>query len=64
MDLTAHCQISENLRLRGGVSNLLDEEYLLWATARRGTGHGGNDLPNSFFSQPGRAFFLSCDFTF
>lgn len=64
VDLTAHCQVSENLRLRGGVSNLFDEEYLLWATARRGTGHGGNDLPTSFFSQPGRAFFVSCDFTF
>ncbi|WP_411846161.1 TonB-dependent hemoglobin/transferrin/lactoferrin family receptor [Roseibacillus persicicus] len=64
LDLTAYYQLSENVRLRGGISNLLDEDYILWATARRGTGHGGNGLPNSFYTQPGRAFFLSCDLTF
>lgn len=64
LDLTAYYAISENIRLRSGVTNLLDEEYVLWATARRGTGHGNDILPLSFFSQPGRAFFVSCDFTF
>ncbi|MDP0492606.1 MAG: TonB-dependent hemoglobin/transferrin/lactoferrin family receptor [Verrucomicrobiota bacterium JB023] len=64
LDLTAYYALSDSIRLRAGVSNLLDEEYILWSTARRGTGHGGANLPTSFYSQPGRAFFISCDLEF
>ena len=64
IDLTAYYAFNENFRLRGGITNLLDEEYVLWATARRGTGHGNDTLPSSFFSQPGRTFFVAFDLTF
>jgi hemoglobin/transferrin/lactoferrin receptor protein len=64
LDLTAYYAISDNFRLRAGVKNLLNEKYILWATARRGSGHGGNNLPSSFYTQPGRSFFIACDLTF
>ena len=64
LDLTGYYAINDNLRLRGGITNLLDEQYVLWSTARRGNGHGFTGLPTSFFSQPGRTFFVAFDLTF
>ena len=64
VDLTAYYQITENVRLRGGVTNFLDEEYVTWASARRGQGHGFTNIDRSFFTSPGRSFFVSVDLAF
>ena len=64
IDLTSHYQITENIRLRGGVTNFLDEEYVTWASARRGQGHGFTNIDRSFFTSPGRSFFVSVDLAF
>ncbi|MGJ8724440.1 MAG: TonB-dependent hemoglobin/transferrin/lactoferrin family receptor [Roseibacillus sp.] len=64
LDFAASYQLGEGVTLRGGVANLLDEEYILWSNARRGNGHGSTELPNSFFTQPGRTFFVACDIAF
>ncbi len=58
LDATAFVRLNDHLRLSAGVNNLTDEEYFLWTTARRGTGHGsgaGADLN----TQPGINGFLS-----
>jgi hemoglobin/transferrin/lactoferrin receptor protein len=61
-DLVGHVQLSQNWSLRGGINNLTDEEYFLWATARRGGGHGGEEGGRN--TQPGRNLFVSLNANF
>lgn len=58
VDLTGYYHLTENVTLRGGVKNLLDEEYVLWSRSNRGSGHGGGPT-NSRDTQPGINGFLS-----
>lgn len=62
VDLTAYYQLSDNIVLRGGVKNLLDEQYILWSRANRGGGHNG--VTNSRDTQPGINGFVSISFDF
>jgi len=58
LDLTGYYHLTENITLRGGLKNLLDQEYVLWSRANRGSGHAGG-ITNSRDSQPGLNGFLS-----
>ncbi|MEM9026481.1 MAG: TonB-dependent receptor, partial [Verrucomicrobiota bacterium] len=62
LDFTAFYRFNDNWAIRGGINNITDEEYLLWSTARRGGGHGGDST--GIYTQPGTNFFLalSADF--
>lgn len=63
LDLNAYYRFSENVVLRGGVRNLLDQEYTLWARANRGGGHAGG-VTTGLDTQPGINGFMSVEFTF
>lgn len=63
LDLNGYYQVSENVVLRGGVRNILDQEYILWARANRGGGHGGGG-GNGLDTQPGINGFISVEVTF
>lgn len=63
LDLTGYYRLSETLTLRGGLKNLLDQEYVLWSRANRGSGHGGG-VTNSRDTQPGINGFVSLAFDF
>ncbi|UCV10200.1 TonB-dependent hemoglobin/transferrin/lactoferrin family receptor [Dechloromonas denitrificans] len=61
LDLTAYYQINKNLTLNGGIFNLFDRKYFLWADVR-------NQSPTyaqiDAFSQPGRNASLSLKYQF
>lgn len=63
LDLNAYYRFSENVVLRGGVRNLLDQEYILWARANRGGGHAGG-VTTGLDTQPGINGFMSVELTF
>ena len=63
LDLTGYYQLSENVVLRGGLKNLLDEEYVLWSRANRGSGHAGG-VTNGRDTQPGFNGFFSVEVAF
>ncbi|MEJ6580488.1 MAG: TonB-dependent receptor [Akkermansiaceae bacterium] len=63
VDLTGYYRVSDNVVFRGGVKNLLDQEYVLWSRANRGAGHGGG-VSNSRDTQPGINAFVSLEFEF
>jgi len=63
LDLTGYYQISENVTFRGGLKNLLDQEYVLWSRANRGGGHAGGPS-NSRDTQPGFNGFVSLELEF
>lgn len=60
-DLTAYYQINKNLSLNGGVFNLFDRKYFLWADVR-------NQTPTyaqiDAYSQPGRNASVSLKYQF
>ena len=68
--MTAFYQISENLVLRAGITNLSDEEYSLWQAVRlvrEGNGGffggvSGDGIKR--YSEPGREASLSVNYTF
>lgn len=70
IDLTAFYQISENLVVRAGITNLSDEEYSLWQSVRlvrEGNGGffggvSGDGIKR--YSEPGREASLSINYTF
>lgn len=70
IDLTAFYQISENLVVRAGITNLSDEEYSLWQSVRlvrEGNGGffggvSGDGIKR--YSEPGREASLSVNYTF
>jgi hemoglobin/transferrin/lactoferrin receptor protein len=70
IDLTAFYQVSENLVVRGGITNLSDEEYSLWQSVRLvREGNGGffggvSEDGIKRFSEPGREVSLSVNYTF
>lgn len=63
VDLNGYYRISEHLLLRAGVKNLLDQEYVLWSRANRGSGHNGGVVAG-IDTQPGINGFLSLEFEF
>ncbi len=63
VDLTGFYRLGENSVLRGGVRNLLDQEYVIWSRANRGSGHNGG-ARNGRFTQPGINAFLGLEFEF
>lgn len=63
LDITGHYRFSENVVVRGGLRNLLDQEYVLWARANRGGGHAGG-VTTGIDTQPGVNGFLSLEITF
>lgn len=63
LDLVGYYRINERMTIRGGVRNLLDQEYVLWARANRGAGHAGG-VTTGLDTQPGVNGFLSFEFTF
>ncbi|YCM45844.1 TonB-dependent receptor [Verrucomicrobiaceae bacterium 227] len=63
VDLTGYYRLSENVVFRGGVKNILDQEYVLWSRANRGAGHEGG-VSNSRDTQPGINGFVSLEFEF
>jgi hemoglobin/transferrin/lactoferrin receptor protein len=63
LDLTGYYQLSDNLTFRGGVKNILDQEYLLWSRSNRGAGHAGG-ASSSRDTQPGINGFLSLELSF
>ncbi len=63
LDLTGHYQVTENITFRGGLKNLLDQEYILWSRANRGSGHNGG-AGTSINTQPGLNGFVSLEFEF
>ena len=70
VDLTGWYAIAENLMLRANVTNLLDEEYLLWQRVRNiREGNGGffggvTDDGIDRFTQPGRQLSASLSYRF
>ena len=64
LDLTGYTRLSENAFLRGGIKNILDEEYILWSRSNRGVGHGSGTPDSGFFTQPGINGFLSLELEF
>ena len=63
LDLIGHYRFSDRATLRGGVRNLLDQEYVLWARANRGSGHAGG-VTSGIDTQPGVNGFLALEITF
>jgi outer membrane receptor protein involved in Fe transport len=63
LDLIGHYRFSDRATLRGGVRNLLDQEYVLWARANRGSGHAGG-VTSGIDTQPGVNGFLAFEITF
>ena len=63
LDAIAYYRFSDQLVLRGGMRNLLDQEYVLWARANRGAGHAGG-VTTGIDTQPGINGFLSLEMTF
>lgn len=63
LDLIGHYHLSDRMILRGGVRNLLDQEYVLWARANRGSGHAGG-VTSGIDTQPGINGFLGFEITF
>lgn len=63
VDLVGHLRLHENLTIRGGLQNLLDEEYVLWARANRGSGHNGG-ITTGLDTQPGINGFLALELRF
>lgn len=63
LDWNVFYQLNDHWSVNGGVKNLTDEEYFLWATARRGSGHGGG-VAASRNTQPGLNGFLSLNAQF
>ena len=61
-DLTAFVEITEALKLRAGVFNLLDENYAVWSDVR-GLGINDADILGAF-TRPGRNFSVSASFQF
>ncbi|MGC6459417.1 MAG: TonB-dependent receptor domain-containing protein [Akkermansiaceae bacterium] len=58
LDLTGYYHLNDNVTLRAGIKNILDEEYVLWSRSNRGSGHNGS-ATNSRDTQPGINGFLS-----
>jgi hemoglobin/transferrin/lactoferrin receptor protein len=63
LDLIGYYRFSDRATLRGGVRNLLDQEYVLWARANRGSGHAGG-ITSGIDTQPGVNGFLAFEITF
>lgn len=63
LDAIAYYRFSDHCVLRGGVRNILDQEYVLWARANRGSGHAGG-VTTGIDTQPGINGFLSLELTF
>ena len=63
LDLNGYYRFTENIVMRGGIRNLLDQEYILWARANRGGGHAGG-VTTGLDTQPGINGFLSVEFRF
>jgi len=60
VDLTGYVQLTDNLSLRGGIKNLLDQEYVLSSRAVRGSGHNGGALTD-LDNQPGINGFVALE---
>ena len=63
LDLIGHYRFSDRVIMRGGVRNLLDQEYVLWSRANRGSGHAGG-VTSGIDTQPGVNGFLTFEITF
>lgn len=63
LDLIGHYRLNDRLVLRGGLRNILDQEYVLWARANRGGGHAGG-VTTGLDTQPGINGFLAFEITF
>lgn len=63
LDLIGYYRFSDNVIMRSGVRNLLDQEYVLWARANRGSGHAGG-VTTGIDTQPGINGFLALEITF
>ena len=61
VDLIGYYHINENVTLRAGLKNLLDEEYVLWSRANRGSGHAGGSA-SSRDTQPGLNGLIALEF--
>ena len=60
LDLLGYVKINDHLSLRGGVKNLLDQEYVLPSRAVRGSGHNGGAL-TAQDNQPGINGFVALE---
>ena len=58
LDLTGYYQVNDSITIRGGLKNILDQDYVLWSRANRGSGHTGGVTSNTD-TQPGINGFLS-----
>ena len=63
LDLIGHHRFSDRVIMRGGVRNLLDQEYVLWSRANRGSGHAGG-VTSGIDTQPGVNGFLAVEIVF
>lgn len=63
LDLTGYYDVTDHFRVRGGLKNLLNEEYVLWSRSNRGSGHAGGGV-NSRDTQPGLNGFFSLELEF
>ena len=63
LDAVAYYRFNERMVLRGGVRNILDQEYVLWARANRGSGHAGG-VTTGLDTQPGINGFFAFEVTF
>ena len=59
VDLIGYYHINDQVTLRAGLKNLLDEEYVLWSRANRGGGHDGGS--SSLDTQPGLNAFIALE---
>jgi hemoglobin/transferrin/lactoferrin receptor protein len=63
LDAVGYYRFNDHLVLRGGLRNILDQEYVLWARANRGSGHAGG-VTTGLDTQPGINGFLAFEITF
>jgi hemoglobin/transferrin/lactoferrin receptor protein len=63
LDLIGYYRFNDHMVLRGGMRNLLDQEYVLWARANRGSGHAGG-VTTGIDTQPGVNGFLAFEITY
>lgn len=63
LDVVGYYRFNDRMVLRGGLRNLLDQEYVLWARANRGGGHAGG-VTTGLDTQPGLNGFLSFEVSF
>ncbi|MGE9270572.1 MAG: TonB-dependent receptor domain-containing protein [Verrucomicrobiales bacterium] len=61
LDLNGFVRLTDSCTVRAGINNLLDEEYVLWSRANRGSGHNGTSS-TSRDTQPGTNGFVSVEF--